>query len=408
MKAYEVLSYLIEHAKEGSIAALTTEENIPILIVKNDQYSFTSYICLQEGEVKTIFKEFNKTTFHRAILDFIDELSSYIGKDINELKVSDIALFPNCLPKKEERSKRRVEQKEKDNLEQKITELRNIQKSFHVVPLLVDNEKLIAYIPEISALKDFDFVVKSVVKVNDKIETVNVDLSKLYLVLFTNKLDPDKGNPLTTIHNLTFFTACFIDLGDKGKGEFNGKSVNKRLGRFFIATYKGNLKTQDIEFLDSETLNKGRLYFGLFVKKDDRIVKLNSMSLIDLHISGKVTVNSYLFSSFSQTAKNDIINFSDYDRLFSNFLNLALAKTDGRSIIKDVIELHSMMIDLPFSVQISNNQLKVIDPISFWYYSINNMELKECTDCPLKDKVIIRKEIVNVLKRRGWANVIIL
>lgn len=406
MKAYDVLSYLIEHAKEGSVAALTTEENVPILIVKNNEYSFTSYICLHNGEVKTISKEFDKTTFHRAILDFIDELTMYLGKEINELKVSDAALFTDCLPKKEEKSRRKVERKE--NIPQKIEELRNLEKPFYVMPLLTDNGKLIAYVREISAVKDFEFIVKSVSKIGDKIEPATIDLSTLYLILFTNKLDSTQGNPFTSINNLTFFTACFIDLGEKGKGEFNGKATNKRIGRFFIATYKGGLKTQDIEFLDFDVLNKGRLYLGLFVKKDDKILKLSSMSAVDLHMSGKITINSYLFASFSQTARNDIINFTEYDKLFSNFLNLAIAKSDGKSILKDTIELHSILTDLPFSLQINNNQIKLVDQISFWYYSITKEDIRECTDCPLKDKVELRKEIVNMLKRKGWMNAFIL
>lgn len=406
MKAYDILSYLVEHAKEGSIAALTTKENIPILIVKNDEYSFTSYICLQNGDVKTIVKEYDKTTFHRAILDFIDQITLYLGGEINELKISDAALFTNCLPKKEEKSRRKT--KIEENIPQKIEQLRNIQKPFHVIPLLTDNQKLVAYVPEMAALKDFDFIAKSVSRVDNKVEPATIDFAKLYLVLFTNKLDPNQGNPFTTINNTTFFTACFIDLGDKGKGDFGGKNTNKRIGRFFIATHKGGLKSQDTEFLDFDTLNKGRLYLGLFIKKDDKILKLNSMSLVDLHISGKITLNSYLFSSFAQTARDDIVHFADYDKLFSNFLNLAVAKSDGKTILKDTIEIHSMITDLPFSAHMDNNQIKIVDPISFWYYSINNEDIKECYDCPLKDKVALRREIVSMLKRRGWMNVFIL
>ncbi|ARM76062.1 hypothetical protein [Acidianus manzaensis] len=409
MKAYDVLSYLIEHADNGSVAALTTEDNVPILIIKNNEYSFTSYICLHSGEVKSIFKEFDRTTFHRAILDFIDEVSAYLGTSITELKLSDAALFTDCIPKKEEKPKRKIEKKkEEENITDKIQKLRIIEKPFHVIPLLTDQGKLIAYVPEISTISSFDFITKSVSIIDDKISPANVDFKQLYLTLFSNKLDPHQGNPFTTINDITFFTASFIDLGDKGKGDFNGKNVNKRLGRFFIGTYKGGLKTTDIEFLDFDSLNKGRLYVGLFIRKNEKILKLSGMSIVDLHESGKLTLNSYLFASFAQTAKNCVINFADYDKLFSNFLNLGLAKSDGRSILKDAIEIHSMMIDLPFSEQISNNQIKIVDPISYWYYSSNNEDIRECIDCPLKDKVSLRKDILASLKRKGWLNAFII
>ncbi|AWR97416.1 hypothetical protein DFR86_07545 [Acidianus sulfidivorans JP7] len=409
MKAYDVLSYFVEHADNGSIIALTTENNIPILVIKNDNYSFISYICYN-GEVKSISKNFDQTTFHRAILDFIDEISVYLGADIKELKISDAALFTDCIPKKEEKPKRNMEKrkkelkKEEESITEKIQELKKLEKPFHIVPLLSDQGKLIAYVPEISSVNSFDFITKYVSLVDNDIKSVSIDFKQLYLTLFTNKLDPHQGNPFTTVNDITFFTASFIDLGNKGQGEFNNKKINKKSGRFFIGTYKGGLKTEDLEFLDFSESNKGRLYVGLFVRKGEQILKISSMSVVDLHDSGKITLNSYLFSSFAQSAKNDIVNFADYDRLFSNYLNLALAKSDGRSILKDAIEIHSMMIDLPFSEQIENNQIKVVDPISFWYYSSNNEDIKECVDCPLKDKVKLRKDIINILKKKGWMN----
>jgi hypothetical protein len=400
MKAYDLISYLLEHAENGSIAALTTEDNIPILLTKNDEYSFTAYICTQDGEVKTVKKTFDKTTFHRAVLDFIDEVEEYIGKEINDVKISDVALFTNCIPKREERKPR----EKRDNLLDMISELRKVSEPFYVVPLLSNQGKLIAYVPEIGATSYFDFMVNNVSIVNGKIEPASPDLKLLYLVLFTNKLDPHNGNPLTTLDNITFFTAVFIDNGDKGKGEFEGKSVNKRIGRFFLSTYKGGLRTEELEFFDLSSLNKGRLYAGLFVKKDEKILRIGGISLVDFHNSGKLEINEYLFASFSQSARNGILDFSNYDKFFSNFLNLAISKSDARSLLKDVIEIHSMMTDMPFALQNVNNQISIVDPISFWYYSIKGEDIKECNDCPLKDKVNLRKEIFNTLRRRGWLN----
>ncbi|BDC19424.1 hypothetical protein [Acidianus sp. HS-5] len=400
MKAYDVISYLLEHAENGSIAALTTEDNVPILLSKNDKYSFTAYICTQNGEVKTIKKIFDKTTFHRAVLDFIDEAEDYIGKEINDVKISDIALFTNCIPKKEERKPK----EKKDTVPELVSELRKVSEPFYVVPLISDKGKLVAYVPEIGAIDYFDFMTNSVSLVNGKVQPVNPNLKSLYLVLFTNKLDPHNGNILTTLDDLTFFTSVFIDNGDKGKGEFNGKSVNKRLGRFFLSTYKGGLRTEELEFFDLSSLNKGRLYVGLFVRKGDKILRIGGFSLVDFHNSEKLEINEYLFSSFSQSAKNGILDFTNYDRLFSNFLNLAISKSDARSLLKDVIEIHSMMIDMPFALQNINNQISIVDPISFWYYSTKGEDIKECVDCPLKDKVNLRKEIFNIIRKRGWFN----
>lgn len=400
MKAYDLISYLLEHAENGSVAALTTEDNIPILLTKNDDFSFTAYVCTQDGEVKTIKKTFDKTTFHRAILDFIDEVEEYLGKEIKDVKISDVALFTNCIPKKEERRPR----EKRDVLPDMISELRKVSEPFYVIPLISNQGRLIAYVPEIGATNYFDFMVNNVSIVNGNVRPANLDLKSLYLVLFTNKLDPNNGNPLTTLDDITFFTAVYIDNGDKGKGEFDGKTINKRIGRFFISTYKGGLKTEELEFFDLSSPNRGRLYAGLFIKKGDKILRIGGISLVDFHNSGKLKINEYLFASFSQSARNGVLDFSNYDKLFSNFLNLAISKSDARSLLRDIIEIHSMMVDMPFALQNVNNQISIVDPISFWYYSIRGEDVKECRDCPLKDKVSLRKEIFNILRKRGWLN----
>jgi hypothetical protein len=405
MNAFETLTYLIEHAENGSVAALVTQDNTPIILTKDDEYSFSAYICTNTGDVKHIRKEFDKTTFHKAIIEFLDEIGDFIGKEVTELSLSNIALFPNCVPKREEKKEHRRE----INITEKISEYKKLNSPYYAIPLLTDNGKLFAFIPEIDGTADLDFITKSICKIEEKPKPVNLDLNSIYPLLFTSKLDLKMGNPFTSSGNYTFFTAVYVYQDSKGVEKFMNQNMLKSSGRFLSTTPHGSMKTENLEFLSSAH-KKGNIYVGFFIK-GEKIIEIQNLDLIDMHLENKIRVNDYVFSSFSLTAKNGIIDFQSYDRAMSNFINFALAKSNGREVLKDVIEIHSMGgIDLPFVKNSSPQSISVIDPISFWYYKIyeKTEELKECTDCPLAEKVKERNSLISLLRRKGWISAFLL
>jgi len=405
MNAFETLTYLIEHAENGSVAALVTQDNTPIIITKDDEYSFSAYVCTNTGDVKRIKEEFDKTTFHKAVLDFLDEIGDFIGKEVTELSLSNIALFPNCIPKKEERK----EHKREINIAEKINDFKKINSPYYAIPLLTDNGKLFAFIPEIDGTADLDFIIKSISKIEEKPKPVNLDLNSIYPILFTSKLDPKMGNPFTSAGNYTFFTAVYVYQDTEGSEKFMGQNMLKSSGKFFSTSPHGSMRTENLEFLSSSH-KKGNIYVGFFVK-GEKIIELQSLDLVDLHLENKIRVNDYIFSSFSLTARNGIIDFESYDKVMTNFINFALAKSNGREVLKDVIEIHSMGgIDLPFVKNSSGQNISVVDPISYWYYKVYEKtdELKDCNDCPLAEKVNERNFLISILRRKGWISAFLL
>ncbi|MBW9141174.1 MAG: hypothetical protein K1T65_05705 [Candidatus Aramenus sp.] len=403
MNPFETLSFIVEHAENGSVAVLVTQDNVPIILTKEDEFSFSAYLCTSDGEVKHFRKEFNKTTFHRAILEFLDEVKEAIGKDVVELKLSNAAMFPECVPKREPRREGKKREKEEVNLEEKVRELKSLPSFYHLIPLVTDNGKLFSFVPEVGGTVEVDFVVKAPVKVDGTKTPVNLDAKSLYSVLSTVKLDPKLGNPFSTEGSFTFFTAIFVHQETKGKGKFMNVEMDKSVGRFLSLSSKGTVRTETMEFLSFPHKNNG-LYVGFFVKGQE-IVELQSVDIVATHKEGKFRVNDYVFSSFTLTSRDGSLKLEDYDRAMSGFVNLLLSKSNGREVLKDVIELHSMgPLDLPMVKGVSNNVISVVDPISFWYSKVyeRSDEVKECVDCPFAEKVRKRDFLLSALRRKGY------
>ncbi|NON63382.1 hypothetical protein, partial [Acidianus sp. RZ1] len=200
MDAYSFLLYVIERSEEGSTIVLMINNKMPVMINKTDNFSFLAYFCLND-DVKKVKKEFSKATLHRAIMDFLDEISSTVGEEVKDIKLGDISSFSNCLPKREKRKRR-------EELESLISEYREIERDEIAVPIFSYDMESVYFLPE-----------KGIVEINPETSFDNKGYEDDIIdkILFSFKLDIAMGNPFSTSNGFTFFTASYIDRGELGK-----------------------------------------------------------------------------------------------------------------------------------------------------------------------------------------------
>lgn len=400
MKAYDLLAYLLEHTQPGSIVVVTTPNNIPIMLDKEDEFSVLAYVCKDE-DVKKLRETFDKSTIHRAVLDLLSQLSDYLQTQIDELNIANSASFPGCVEKRTPRQrevKREKPKPKKEDIKLLIEQMRTLPKEFDILPLLSRDGKLISLVMQNLSLTALDKIVKSLSHVKgDAITPINPDLQTLNYVLSTIKFDLQKGNPLSSLDNFTFFTAMFVDQGDIGEGEFMNKKIPKRSGKFFTSNSKGGLKPIPLEFLDYSKNKKNGLYVGYFVHDGQQFVRLGGFDLLDYHEQGKFTINAYLFSSFLAAQRDFSIEYSPFDKLMSNFVNSVISKGIGAKYVKEVFELENLLYDIQLVKNVTKESINIVDPISFWYYKSKGQDPLLCTECELKDKVELWNKIT-----KGW------
>lgn len=69
-----------------------------------------------------------------------------------------------------------------------------------------------------------DKIVKGISHIrNDTISNLSADVKAINYVLSTIKFDLQKGNPISSVDNFTFFTAMFVDMGEIGHDVFLGR-----------------------------------------------------------------------------------------------------------------------------------------------------------------------------------------
>lgn len=390
MKAFDLLTYLLEHLEEGSVIGLTTSDNIPFMLSKDSDYEVSIYVCKDEN-VKRFKKKFDKPTLHRVALEILDEISGYLGKDIEELNINNNVKFEECLPKKAERKpiKKTVD------LKALIEEMRKLPKEYELIPLFTENGKLLALVIENLALISFDKIVKTISRVSDgNISPINPNPVDLLYVLSTLKFDLQKGNPFSSYDNYTFFTAFYIDMGEIGEGEFLGRRMYRKQGKFYTVTSKGSLHPLPLEFLDLDKEKGNSLYIGYFIHDGNNFVKLNAIDLLEYHKKGTFTINAYIFSSFLVTQRDFNVDYQGFDKLVSGFVNNVLSKGVGAKYVKDVFEREGLLYEIPLVKNISGNTISIVDPISFWYYRSKGEEVNVCESCEVKDKVELWNKII--------------
>ncbi|BCU71008.1 hypothetical protein [Stygiolobus caldivivus] len=403
MKAYELLAYLLEHTQPGSIVVVTTLDNVPIMIDKQDEYNIVAYVCKNE-EVKKFRETFDKPTVHRAVIDLINNLSSYLQTQVDELNLANSVSFPDCVEKREarqrevKREKTKVAKPQKEDIKLLIEQMKALPNEFDVLPLLTKEGKLVSFVPQNLSLISFDKIVKTMSHVEgENLTPINPDLQVLNYVLSTVKFDLQKGNPFSSLNELTFFTAMFVDMGEIGEGEFLGRKMPKRNGKFFTSNSKGGLKPIPLEFLDYSKNRKNGLYVGYFVHDGQQFIRLGGYDLLEYHENGKFTINSYLFSSFIVTERDFTVDYQAFDRLVSNFVNSVISKGIGAKFVKEVFELENLIYDIQLVRAVSKEAINVVDPISFWYYKTKGQDVTLCTDCELKEKVSLWNRVI-----RNW------
>ncbi|MBB5253563.1 hypothetical protein [Sulfurisphaera ohwakuensis] len=395
MKAYDILAYLLEHLEPNSVTALVTNDGIPLMLSKDSEYEISVYICKDEN-VKKFHKEFDKPTLHRAVIELLEEISSYLGKEIAELNISSSVKFEDCVPKRQEVKRERPQKKRVIDTRNLIEEMRKLPSAYNIIPLFTDNGKLIAIVLENLSLISTDKIVKSISRVSDgNISPINVDPITIIYVLSTLKFDLQKGNPFSSYEKYTFFTALYQDLGEIGEeGEFQNKKMIKKQGKFFSVTSKGILKPIPLEFLDVSREKKNTLNVGYFIHDGEKFVKLNSFDLFEYHEKNIFTINSYLFSSFIVTQKDFKVEYQNFDKLISNFVNSVISKGIGAKYVKDVFELERILYDIQYVRAVAGNEISIVDPISLWYYRNKGEDVRLCDSCELKDKVELWNRII--------------
>jgi hypothetical protein len=398
MKAYDLLSYLFEHLEPGSVVVVTTnKENIPIMLTKEDEYTISAYVCRSE-EVKRLHEVFDKPTLHRAVLDLLNQLADFLNFQVDELNIANTASFPECIPKKEPKKVERGEKKKRtEDVKSLIEAMKTLPQEYDIVPLITKDGKLVSLVLQNQSLVTIDKIVKVPSHLsNGSITPIKADFETLNYVLSTIKFDLQKGNPLSSLDNLTFFTALFIDNGDIGEGEFLGRKIPKRSGKFFTTTSKGTLHPLPLEFLDYNKNKKGGLYVGYFIHDGQNFVRLGGFDLLETHEEGKFTINAYIFSSFLVGSRDFVVDYQTYDKLLGNFVNSVLSKGIGGKYVKDVLELENLLYDILYVKNVNGNNISIVDPISFWYYKSRGEEVNLCTDCELKDKVELWNKIIKI------------
>ena len=391
MKAFDLLAYMFEHLEAGSVVGLVTNGNTPLMLTKDSEYEVSVYICKDEN-VKKFHVVFDKPTLHRAVLELLQDISDYLGENVEELNISNSIKFEDCIPKKQER---KAPQKKRVSVESLIEEMRQLPQQYELIPLFSDNGKLISLVLENLSLIPFDKVVKTISRVsNGDVSPINADPTTLLYVLSTLKFDLKKGNPFSTYEKYTFFTALYIDMNVIGEGEFLNKKMYKKQGKFYTANPKGSIRPIPLEFLDlSKDVKKG-LNVGYFVHDGEKFVKLNSIDLLEYHEKNVFSINAYLFSSFIVTQKDFTVDYQSFDRLLSNFVNSVISKGVGAKYVKDVFELENLIYDIQLVRSVSGNTISIVDPISFWYYKSRGEEVKLCDSCEVKDKVDLWNRII--------------
>ncbi|BFH72350.1 hypothetical protein SJAV_02940 [Sulfurisphaera javensis] len=396
MKAYDLLAYLLEHLEPNSVTALVTTEGIPLMLSKDSEYDVTIYVCKDEN-VKKFHKVYDKPTIHRAVIELLEELSNYIGKDIEELNITNTVKFEDCVPSRQPLPRKEHKPQRKNVIDTKslIEEMKKLPAEYNIVPLFTENGKLIAFVPENLSLILTDKIVKTVSKVSDgNLSQVKIDPVTLIYVISTLKFDLQKGTPFSQLDKYSFFSALYQDMGDIGEGEFHGRKMIKKQGKFFSVTTRGNLRPIPLEYLDISKEKKNTLQVGYFVHDGEKFIKLNSFDLLDYHEKNIFTINAYLFSSFIVSQKDFTIDYQNFDKLLSNFVNSILSKGIGAKYVKDVFELETILYDIQLVRAVSGNSISIIDPISFWYYKNKGEEAKVCDSCELKDKVDLWNRII--------------
>lgn len=393
MKAFDLLAYMFEHLEPGSVAGLITTDNTPLMLSKDNEYEISIFVCKEEN-VKKFHKTFDKPTIHRAVLDLLTELSEYLGKNVEELNISSNVKFDECLPKRHERVERKPKRQAVD-MKALLEEMRKLPKEYELVPLFTDNGKLIALVLENLSLRPFDTVVKTISRVIDgTITPFNTDQASLLYVLSTLKFDLQKGNPFSSYEKYTFFTALYIEMGEVGEGEFLKRKMVKKQGKFYTVTPKGALRPLPLEFLDLSKWKKNTLNVGYFLHDGENFIKLNSIDLVEYHAKNIFSINAYLFSSFLATQKDYAVDYQDFDRMLSNFVNNVISKGIGSKYVKDVFELENLLYDIQLVRSVSGNTISIIDPISYWYYKSRGEDVKFCDSCELKDKAELWNRII--------------
>ena len=394
MKAFELLAYMFEHLEAGSIVGLTTAGNLPLMLSKDTDYEITVYVCNKEN-VKKIHITFDKPTIHRAVLKILQDISEYLGENIEELNITNEIKFEECLPKRQEKKTTPQRKKPAIDLKLLMEEMRKLPPQYDLIPLFTDNGKLIALVLENLSVISFDKVIKTVSRVsNGNISQIDIDPTTLLYVLSTLKFDLQKGNPFSSYDKYTFFTALYIDMNNIGEGEFLNRKMYKKQGKFYAVTPKGPIRPIPLEFLDlNKEVRKG-LNVGYFVHDGERFIKLNSIDLLEYHEKNIFSINAYLFSSFVVTQKDFTVDYQAFDKLLSNFVNTVISKGVGARYVKDVFELENLIYDIQLVRSLSGNIITIVDPISFWYYKSRGEEVRICDSCEVKDKVNLWNRII--------------
>ena len=394
MKAFDLLAYMFEHLEVGSVVGLITARNLPLILSKESDYEITVYVCKDEN-IKKFHVTFDKPTMHRAIFGLLQDISEYLGENIEELNISNNVKFEECLPKRQEKKATPQRKKPAVDLKSLIEEMRKLPPQYDLIPLFTDNGKLVSLVLDNLSIILFDKIVKTISRVSEgEIKPINVDASTLLYVLSTLKFDLQKGNPFSSYDKYTFFTALYIDMNNIGEGEFLNRKMYKKQGKFYAVTPKGSLKPIPLEFLDLNKEVKKSLNVGYFVHDGEKFVKLNSIDLLEYHEKNLFSINAYLFSSFIVTQKDFTVDYQAFDKLLSNFVNSVISKGVGAKYVKDVFELENLIYDIQLVRSISGNTITIIDPISFWYYKSRGEEVKVCESCEVRDKVSLWNQII--------------
>ncbi|AHC51224.1 hypothetical protein SUSAZ_04015 [Sulfolobus acidocaldarius SUSAZ] len=393
MKAFDLLIYLFEHIKPGSLIAVKTRDNFTILIKKEDDYTVIASIC-KENNMRKFKEVYNKATVHRAVLDLLSQISDNLQINIDELEISNNLELQECQPKKETPKK---VVKHKERVEDLIVKMKELPPEYDIIPLFTKEGKLVSLVLQNLCLIYIDKIVKGISHIrNDTISNLSADVKAINYVLSTIKFDLQKGNPISSVDNFTFFTAMFIDMGEIGHDVFLGRKMRKRMGKFFTTNNKGNLRPIQLEFLDLSDNSKNELYIGYFLHDGEKFIRIGGYNLFEYHDKGLFTINQYLLSSFTVTQYNFSIDYQSFDKLLSNFVNTVISKGIGSKYVKDIFELENLLYDVECVRSVTKEKIEIIDPISMWYYKTRGEDVKLCNECEVSDKVNLWNKIITV------------
>ncbi|MCY0850694.1 MAG: hypothetical protein OWQ55_08115 [Sulfuracidifex metallicus] len=411
---FTLLSYLVEHANEGSIIPLKVSGNV-LFLIKDGRFTFSIYI-LEGEDIARIRKDFLPTNLHKVIYEVIDDLKERLSSDLSDLQIAkeiDATKFLETMhPRREERrEERRISRKPRERKEAPVTnplDSLRIRNNVHLYPLLKLGTSFFSIVLETTLGEMFNLPNASpfMIKDGNTIPYQIKNLKSIYVVLSQAKMDTFRErNPIAEVqvenNRITFFSAMFLDEG-KGEGKdftFIGrkaKGVEKDY-MFFRLSNKGSVRTISRKVISvSQDVNLG---VGFFFWDGQTIVRTGGLDLLKSHEQGIMTLNEYILLN-SLLVSNSL---SLYSKVMTSIMNMGVSKRIPSHLVKDIMDIDSNPMSIsPLVENVIQDEVRFYDPVEYWYSTeiLGESDPIHCKE--ISHYIELRKSVIGELKNRGW------